>query len=335
MPSTASRSADGRCVLKVCARRRVRARPMALVKLLARTSCRAARGRPGRGRDDADCACGSTGRKLALATALEKVCATAFTLSHFRPETGFHFPEKCSKPGCFGTGASRHDRSDHRRQGNRAELRGKVMDTAHRLARDRNLVPGPRWCWSASTRRARSMSPAKPRRPSAAACARSITACRDDRRGRAAGAHPPAPIRWCTASCCNCRCPRILMRRRSSPRSTRPRTSTACIRQYRSPAGRRAGAGALYAAWLRHSGKVDPPVPRRARGGGHQPLNLVGKPLAHLLAENATVTIAHSKTADLPAVGRQRISYLRRPARRWCGRAGLPGATVIDVGVSG
>jgi methylenetetrahydrofolate dehydrogenase (NADP+) / methenyltetrahydrofolate cyclohydrolase len=65
--------------------------------------------------------------------------------------------------------------------------------------------------------------------------------------------------------------------------------------------------------------------------------NIVGKPVAQLLlAENATVTIAHSKTSDLPAV---------------CGRADVlvaaigqpefvrgywikPGATVIDVGIN-
>ena len=65
--------------------------------------------------------------------------------------------------------------------------------------------------------------------------------------------------------------------------------------------------------------------------------NIVGKPVAQLLlAENATVTIAHSKTRDLPTV---------------CGRADLlvaaigqpelvrgywikPGATVIDVGIN-
>ena len=65
--------------------------------------------------------------------------------------------------------------------------------------------------------------------------------------------------------------------------------------------------------------------------------NIVGKPVAQLLlAENATVTIAHSKTDDLPSV---------------CRRAGLlvaaigcpemvrgdwikPGATVIDVGIN-
>ena len=65
--------------------------------------------------------------------------------------------------------------------------------------------------------------------------------------------------------------------------------------------------------------------------------NIVGRPVAQLLlAENATVTIAHSKTRDLPTV---------------CGRADLlvaaigqpefvrgywikPGATVIDVGIN-
>jgi len=65
--------------------------------------------------------------------------------------------------------------------------------------------------------------------------------------------------------------------------------------------------------------------------------NIVGKPLAQLLlAENATVTITHSRTRDLPA---------------WCRRADLlfaaigraelvgsdwikPGATVIDVGIN-
>jgi methylenetetrahydrofolate dehydrogenase (NADP+)/methenyltetrahydrofolate cyclohydrolase len=65
--------------------------------------------------------------------------------------------------------------------------------------------------------------------------------------------------------------------------------------------------------------------------------NIVGKPLVHLLlAENATVTIAHSKTRDLPAVC--------RGADLLCaavGRPGLvrgdwikPGATVIDVGIN-
>ncbi len=65
--------------------------------------------------------------------------------------------------------------------------------------------------------------------------------------------------------------------------------------------------------------------------------NLVGKPLAHLLlAEDATVTVAHSKTHDLAAVAR-RADLLFVAV----GRAALvtrdfvkPGATVIDVGIS-
>lgn len=65
--------------------------------------------------------------------------------------------------------------------------------------------------------------------------------------------------------------------------------------------------------------------------------NIVGKPVAQLLlAENATVTIAHSKTADLPAVcGRADIlvAAIGRPEfvrGHWL----KPGATVIDVGIN-
>ena len=65
--------------------------------------------------------------------------------------------------------------------------------------------------------------------------------------------------------------------------------------------------------------------------------NIVGKPLIQLLlAENATVTVAHSKTRDLPAVT-QRADLLFAAA----GRAEMvrgdwikPGATVIDVGIN-
>ena len=65
--------------------------------------------------------------------------------------------------------------------------------------------------------------------------------------------------------------------------------------------------------------------------------NLVGKPLAHLLlTENATVTLAHSKTADLPAVSRRADLLFAATGRPEMVRAGWvkPGATVIDVGVS-
>jgi methylenetetrahydrofolate dehydrogenase (NADP+)/methenyltetrahydrofolate cyclohydrolase len=65
--------------------------------------------------------------------------------------------------------------------------------------------------------------------------------------------------------------------------------------------------------------------------------NIVGKPLALLLlAENATVTVAHSKTEDLPAVCRRAdlvFAAVGRPEmvrKDWV----KPGATVIDVGIT-
>ncbi|MCT8989934.1 bifunctional methylenetetrahydrofolate dehydrogenase/methenyltetrahydrofolate cyclohydrolase FolD [Chelativorans sp. SCAU2101] len=65
--------------------------------------------------------------------------------------------------------------------------------------------------------------------------------------------------------------------------------------------------------------------------------NIVGKPMANLLlAANATVTIAHSRTADLPAVCRSAdilVAAVGRPEMvkgDWI----KPGATVIDVGIN-
>jgi methylenetetrahydrofolate dehydrogenase (NADP+) / methenyltetrahydrofolate cyclohydrolase len=65
--------------------------------------------------------------------------------------------------------------------------------------------------------------------------------------------------------------------------------------------------------------------------------NIVGKPVAQLLlAENATVTIAHSKTRDLAGVCRRAdllIAAIGRPEMvhaDWI----KPGATVIDVGIN-
>ena len=65
--------------------------------------------------------------------------------------------------------------------------------------------------------------------------------------------------------------------------------------------------------------------------------NIVGKPVAQLLlAENATVTIAHSKTRDLLAVCRRAdllIAAIGKPEMvrgDWI----KPGATVIDVGIN-
>ncbi|HUO93452.1 MAG TPA: bifunctional methylenetetrahydrofolate dehydrogenase/methenyltetrahydrofolate cyclohydrolase FolD [Rhizomicrobium sp.] len=64
---------------------------------------------------------------------------------------------------------------------------------------------------------------------------------------------------------------------------------------------------------------------------------LFGKPAAQLLlAANATVTMAHSKTRDLPAVSRRAdilVAAIGKPefvTRDWI----KPGATVIDVGIN-
>ena len=65
--------------------------------------------------------------------------------------------------------------------------------------------------------------------------------------------------------------------------------------------------------------------------------NLVGKPVAQLLLrENCTVTIAHSRSHDLPAIAREAdilVAAVGRPQmvkRDWV----KPGAIVIDVGIN-
>jgi methylenetetrahydrofolate dehydrogenase (NADP+)/methenyltetrahydrofolate cyclohydrolase len=65
--------------------------------------------------------------------------------------------------------------------------------------------------------------------------------------------------------------------------------------------------------------------------------DLVGKPMALLLMhQNATVTICHSRTADLPGVCREAdvlVAAMGRPA--FVTRDFMkPGATVIDVGIN-
>ena len=65
--------------------------------------------------------------------------------------------------------------------------------------------------------------------------------------------------------------------------------------------------------------------------------NLVGKPMAQLLLrENCTVTIAHSRTADLAAIVRQAdilVAAVGRP-KMIQGDWIKPGAAVIDVGIN-
>ena len=65
--------------------------------------------------------------------------------------------------------------------------------------------------------------------------------------------------------------------------------------------------------------------------------NIVGKPMAALLlAENATVTIAHSKTVDLPALCREADILVAAIGRAKMIRGDWikPGAAVIDVGMN-
>ena len=65
--------------------------------------------------------------------------------------------------------------------------------------------------------------------------------------------------------------------------------------------------------------------------------NMVGKPMAMLLlAANATVTIAHSKTRDLAAITRQADILVAAVGRRHLVTADMvkPGAIVIDVGTN-
>ncbi len=65
--------------------------------------------------------------------------------------------------------------------------------------------------------------------------------------------------------------------------------------------------------------------------------NIVGKPLAQLLlAENATVTVAHSRTRDLPAVCRRADLLFAAVGRPEMVRSDWvkSGAVVIDVGIN-
>jgi methylenetetrahydrofolate dehydrogenase (NADP+)/methenyltetrahydrofolate cyclohydrolase len=64
---------------------------------------------------------------------------------------------------------------------------------------------------------------------------------------------------------------------------------------------------------------------------------IVGKPVAQLLlAEHATVTVAHSRTTDLPAVCREADILIAAVGKRELVRGDWikPGAVVIDVGIN-
>lgn len=79
----------------------------------------------------------------------------------------------------------------------------------------------------------------------------------------------------------------------------------------------------------------NPPTGARAVVIGRS--NIVGKPVAALLlAASATVTIAHSRTRDLPALCREADILVAAVGRAAivCGDWIKPGATVIDVGIN-
>jgi len=65
--------------------------------------------------------------------------------------------------------------------------------------------------------------------------------------------------------------------------------------------------------------------------------NIVGKPIAaFLLAENCTVTVAHSKSRDIPAILRRADILVAAVGRPEFVRGDWikPGAVVIDVGIN-
>src|SRR3546814_5655688 len=65
--------------------------------------------------------------------------------------------------------------------------------------------------------------------------------------------------------------------------------------------------------------------------------NIVGKPMAALLlGANCTVTVAHSRTRDLPSVCRRADILVAAVGRPEMVRGDWikPGATVIDVGIN-
>ena len=65
--------------------------------------------------------------------------------------------------------------------------------------------------------------------------------------------------------------------------------------------------------------------------------NIVGKPMAQLLlGQNCTVTVAHSRTRDLPAIARQADILIAAAGRAEMVKGDWirPGAAVIDVGIN-
>ncbi len=139
---------------------------------------------------------------------------------------------------------------------------------------------------------------------------------------------------------CSCLCRNTSARNRSSSRSFRKRTRRTACRQCRQARDRRP----------RRRARLLPPAGamvfvRRTYGDDLSGLNAVvigrsnlfGKPMsALLLAANATVTTAHSRTKDLAAVCRNADILVAAVGRPEMVKADWvkPGAMVVDVGIN-
>ena len=241
----------------------------------------------------------------------------------------------CGSRGC-------HERENHRRQSHRrrAARQGHGRDAAaDRGAWARSRTggrSGRRRCREQNLCREQSARLARNRH----AAVRSSIAGRY-LRSRTIGARSPSsmPIPRCTAFWCNCRC-----RRRSMPRA-----SSAAFdpdkdvdgfhpHQFRAARGETADTRSLHADCLHQACQL-----RRARHStasmrsSSAVRNIVGNPLGQLLlAANATVTIAHTHTRDLPDLCRRAELLFVAIGRAEFIRGGWikPGSTVIDVGIN-
>jgi len=180
------------------------------------------------------------------------------------------------------------------------------------------ISPGSRWFWWATIRVRRSTCATRPRRWLRLGIAASTTTC------------PPLPRRpnsstWCgrcvptaqwTGCSCKYRCRPTSTASASCCPSIRPRTSTVPPREPGPFAHRRAPFHRLHTYGIM---KLIEEAGTPVRGASAVVVgrsNIVGKPVAVLLtAADATVTICHSKTKDLPGVIGRRTSWWRPLAR--------------------
>ena len=149
------------------------------------------------------------------------------------------------------------------------------------------------------------------------------------------------PIRRSTASWCNCRLPAHI----DSGRVIQTIAPEKDVDGFHFINVGKLGTGELETAFVPCTPAGSMLLIERVRGKDLSGLNavvvgrsnIVGKPMANLLlAANCTVTIAHSRTKDLPALARTAdilVAAVGRPEMvkgDWV----KPGATVIDVGIN-